>query len=352
MGSDAPMKIVIASAGRRAHYLEWFRDALRTQGLEGEVIAMEYRETSPGFGIADQAVRMPAYNSADYPPAIRSWFADERPDLFFCMNDYEIQTLSGALADELRESGALVTVLAPQKQALVLDKYRMALEFGKRGIPTPATYLGSDVDEIIEQAPPGARFVVKHRIGSGSSGLEFPDVDDLRDAVARSARSALGEDGRPADDGPAAVIVQEFLPGQECGVDGVFSLDGRSELLGVLARRVDKMRDGDPDVATTVSPEPFREVISQVGELLAPSGSINIDVREDAEGVYRVIDVNPRLGGGYPYCHRAGADMPAALIRSARGLPHDPTLLEYETGVTTVRREEFTVISRGADSSR
>ncbi|AGS35331.1 hypothetical protein B841_09290 [Corynebacterium maris DSM 45190] len=347
MGSATPMKIVIASAGRRAHYLEWFRDALNAQGIDGEVIAMEYRDTSPGFGLADQAVRMPAYNSAEYPEAIRSWFAEERPDLFFCMNDYEIQALSGSLADELRELGCLVTVLTPERQALVLDKYRMTMEFKKRGIPTPATWLGSDVDEVVETAPRGSRFVVKHRIGSGSSGLEFPELDGLREAVARSARSALGEDGRSAENNPAAVLVQEFLPGNEHGVDGVFSLDGSSELLGVLARRVDKMRDGDPDVATTASPEPFREVIAQVGEVLRPSGSINIDVREDVHGVARVIDVNPRLGGGYPYCHRAGADMPAALIRSARGLPHDPELLEYEPGVTTVRREEFTVISRG-----
>ena len=43
--------------------------------------------------------------------------------------------------------------------------------------------------------------------------------------------------------------------------------------------------------------------------------------------------------------------MPSALIRAARGLPHDPSLLEYEHGVTSSRREEFTVIRREEDTA-
>lgn len=346
MGNGTPMKIVIASAGRRAYYAEWFRDALRSQGIDGEVIALEYSATSPSFGVADRAVKMPAYNSAEYPETIRSWFAEHRPDVLFCMNDYEIQILSGGLAQELRDLGCLVPVLAPEKQAMVLDKYRMSTSLGELGVPTPATYVGSEVDAVVAAAAPDARYVVKHRFGAGSSGLEFPGRDGLREAVARSAESALGEDGFAAKNGADAVIIQDFLPGDEYGIDGVFSLDGSSELTGVLARRVDKLRDGDPDVATSAPAERFRDLVVKVGEVLQPSGPINLDVRADADGVYRVIDINPRLGGGYPFCHRAGADLPAALIRAVRGLPHDPELLSYQDGVTTVRREEFTAISR------
>lgn len=352
MVSQTPLKIIIASAGRRAHYLQWFREAFRSQGIPGEVIALEYRATSPGFGIADRAQQMPAYNSAEYGEELRRWFTAERPDLFLCMNDYEIQVLSGELADALRETGAIVTVLAPEKQAMVLDKYAMALGLAAAGIPTPTTHLGSEAEAVVETAPADGKFVVKHRFGAGSSGLEFPDVAGLRDAVERSARTALGADGRPTEDGAEAVIIQDFLPGDEYGVDGIFTLDGRSELVGVMARRVGQMRAGDPDVATSADPERFRELVSQVGALLEPTGPINLDVREDAEGVARVIDINPRMGGGYPYCHRAGADMPSVLIRMLRGLPHDPSLLDYEHGVTSVRHEEFTVIGRERESPR
>lgn len=345
MVNESPLKIVIASAGRRAHYLEWFQDALRSQGLAGEVIALEFRATSPGFGIADRAVQMPAYNSAEYGDVLRAWCESERPDLLLCMNDYELQVLSDGLADELRELGCAVGALGQEAQSIVLDKYRMAQELGERGIPTPVTWLGSEAAAVAASAAEGAEFVVKHRFGSGSSGLRFASAEDLEAAVDESAVSALGEDGRPVQDGPAGVIIQEHLPGPEYGVDGVFSVDGRSELLGLVARRKEKMNGGDTDIATSVSPEPFREAVVRLGDLLNPTASIDIDFRETADGVPVIIDINPRMGGGYPFSHSAGADLPAALIRSVAGLEPDPALLDYRLGVTTVTRMAFTVIS-------
>ena len=136
------------------------------------------------------------------------------------------------------------------------------------------------------------------------------------------------------------------MPGSEYGVDGVFSVDGRAELLGLLARRKERMRDGDTDLATTVSTDPFREAVRQLGEAFRPTGSIDVDFRETASGKPMVIDINPRMGGGYPFCHRAGADMPSALVRSLAGLPPIPELFDYALGVTTARREEFTVIAQ------
>lgn len=350
MTQQQPLKIVIASAGRRAHYIHWFQEALRSQGLPGEVISMEYRNTSPGFGIADRAVQMPAYNGPDYPVVLKSWVTEERPDLFLCMNDYEMQVLSNGLADELRELGCAVAALGAPAQALVLDKYRMSTELRDRGIATPDTYLGTDAADLAATTAPGAKFVVKHRFGSGSSGLEFTDAAGLIAAVEKSGATALDENGRRAEAGPAAVIVQDYLPGPEYGVDGVFSVDGGSELLGVLARLKERMNAGDTDIATSVPADPFQPVLAQLGQLLQPTASIDVDFREDSAGDPLVIDINPRMGGGYPFSHLAGADLPAALIRSVAGLSPDPSLLEYEAGVTTVTRMDFTVISRVAHS--
>lgn len=346
MTTNKYLKIVIASAGRRAHYIEWFKDALRAQNIAGEVIALDYRTTSPTVGLADRAFKTPAYNSPEYVTMIREWFTAEQPDLFLCMNDYELQTLSGGLADELRELGCAVAVLDAAAHAIVQDKHLTAQTLQEHGIPTPATYLGSEVATLVESAAADTKFVVKHRFGAGSTGVHIVTAAELSAAVAESAASALGRDGQPAQDGAASVIVQDYLPGSEYGVDGVFSVDGRSELLGVVARRKDQMRAGDTDLATTVAPAPFQDAISKIGSLLRPTGSIDVDFRETASGEPRVIDINPRMGGGYPFCHRAGADLPAALIRSAAVLEHEPWLLDYEIGVSTARREEFTVISR------
>lgn len=345
MADNQHLKIVIASAGRRAHYVKWFKEALQKQRIRGEVIALDYRATSPTVGLADRAYETPAYNSPEYVPMMRHLFAEERPDLLLVMNDYEAHVVSQGLADELREMGCVVAVLDKARYQIVLDKYATAQRLEEYGTPTPATRLGSQATQILETTTDKDKFVVKHRYGAGSTGVFVVKPHELVVAVEESAESALGPDGKPAVHADS-VIIQDYLPGPEYGVDGVFSVNGASEFLGLVARRKDHMRDGDTDIATTVDPEPFRAAIANIGRLFSPVGSIDVDFRETAEGAPQVIDINTRMGGGYPFTHRAGADMPSAIVRSAIGLEHLPELLDYEHNVTTARREEFTVIAR------
>lgn len=353
MSSSGPMRIIIASAGRRAHYLGWFRDALRAQGVPGEVVALEFRAGSASLGLADRGVLAPAYNDPEYPGFLADLAAREEPDLFLSLNDYELQVLADGAADPLRAAGCRVAVLDRAVQPLVLDKHAMALALEGAGVPTPRTWLGTEVEEALGEAGDGPekQYIVKHRYGSGSTGLLRAGASSLRAAVADSARTALGEGGRPADHDPGAVVFQPLLPGHEYGVDGVFPVGASTresatcEPLGVLARRKDRMRGGDTDVATTVDPAPFVDAMTRIGELLRPAGPVDVDLRATAEGELQVIDINPRLGGGYPFCHRAGADLPAALVLAAMGRGVPPALLTYRIGVTTARREEFTVIS-------
>jgi carbamoyl-phosphate synthase large subunit len=337
------LKIVIASAGHRAHYLDWFRTALRSQGLPGEVIALEYRESAPSFASADRGVVVPAYNAPVYRETIANWVSRESPDLLISLNDYELQVLSTGLADELRRTGCIVAALESGAQTIVLDKHLMASALTQRGLPSPATWLGSEVDSV-RAANPNGRFIVKHRFGSGSTGLCFASAADLGDAVSESAKFAKGGDGRASSNGLDAVVVQELLPGAEYGVDGVYSLDGEGSLLGVLARRKDRMRGGDTDVATTVAPGVFTASMAALGDLLKPVGPIDVDFRESADGTPLIIDVNPRFGGGYPFCHLAGADLPAHMVRSLAELDHDPSLLSCRIGIMSARREEFSIL--------
>ncbi len=133
--------------------------------------------------------------------------------------------------------------------------------------------------------------VVKRRYGNGSIGLWFTAAAELARGVVDSAEMALGEAGRPAADGPAAVEVQEELPGHEHGADDASSLDGSLQLLGVLAPCKEQMRGGDTVAATTVSPESYRESLRLIGKLLHPSGAINVDLRESVTWEPRAIDI-------------------------------------------------------------
>ena len=127
-------------------------------------------------------------------------------------------------------------------------------------------------------------------------------------------------------------MVQPRERGQEVGLDVVCALDG-SALAGVLARRKVALRGGETSVAETCDPRPYWEVAHQLQSLLSPRGLVDVDVMCDDEGRISVLDINPRFGGGYPFCHAAGADVPMYYVTAAMGATPPAGWGSYEIGV-------------------
>ncbi|MGA8478635.1 MAG: hypothetical protein WB696_11815 [Chthoniobacterales bacterium] len=59
-----------------------------------------------------------------------------------------------------------------------------------------------------------------------------------------------------------------------------------------------------------------------------------------------MIDINPRFGGGYPFSHIAGANLPAALIAWANGQQPDPAWFRVEANVAASRYDSLSVTKR------
>jgi hypothetical protein len=54
-----------------------------------------------------------------------------------------------------------------------------------------------------------------------------------------------------------------------------------------------------------------------------------------------VIDINPRFGGGYPFSHIAGANLPAALIAWGTSREPDPAWFRVEPNVAASRYDSL-----------
>ena len=57
-----------------------------------------------------------------------------------------------------------------------------------------------------------------------------------------------------------------------------------------------------------------------------------------------VLDLNPRFGGGYPFSHAAGANLPAALLAWASNAAPDPTWLEARPDVRVGKCDRLVVV--------
>ncbi|MGO2601186.1 ATP-grasp domain-containing protein [Brevibacterium antiquum] len=340
--------IVIGSAGRRLYLIDWFRAAFETLGLNGRIIVVENDPSSAAASYGDETRLLPRYSDPGYGDAILRLVDEVEPRLFLSANDYELMQLhvNTGIADSLRDRGVFVPGVSAAWQVGCADKLRMAQMLEGVDVPTPKTVMGSDLDSLLADAGESDEFVVKHRFGSRSSGLAVVARGEIDEAVANSAKSVPPRADRtdPRDD----VIVQPRMPGSEYGVDIVSSLLDPGPLTGVFARRKLRMRAGETDKAVTVDPGPFREASGKIARSAGLSGLIDVDMFLDDQGQASVIDINPRFGGGYPFVHLAGADVPLYYTGQIFGIPVDEGWNRYEPGIVSAKYQETRVTARGS----
>lgn len=341
------VRIVLGSAGRRLYLIEWFRDALELLGLEGEVIVAEADPNSPSYSAGDGAWHLPRYDSRHYSPTLGRLVRDYRPAIYISLNDYEIQRISDdpGLRTLFAENGVTFPGVSPSWQDACADKMALEAELSKLGIRTPTTVLGDDTEGIRELMAHSNVVVVKHRFGSASSGFSITNQAGVEMAIRNAANDAPTAGGQVS--ARKAVVVQEHIEGAEYGVDVVASLAKPGEFCASLARRKMRMRAGETDRATTVDSTPFEATARIIAKAASVKGLVDTDIIRTSAGENVVIDINPRFGGGYPFMHLAGANVPAVYLASVLGLPLSGDWTTYRIGVSSAKFEGVRVTDAG-----
>lgn len=309
------MRIVISSAGRRVYVVHWFQQALREAGIPGKVYVLDHDPVAATVAAADEHREMPAFTDEDYAEHLLTVVDELRPDLFISLNDYELTVLSQGLADEIRNRGVIVPVLDAAAHRKVADKLAMSRALQRAGVPTPETVPVSDAVGVYELVENSTAVIIKDRWGSGSSGLQRFTRQQAHEWLNTHGRAMIEEDPQRLDN----LILQPDLKGTEYGLDIITPVRGGT-IKGLLGRRKLSMRYGETSAAVTVSTAPFAKIAGALNSILGIQATVDVDVIVAEDGQPRVIDINPRFGGGYPFNHIAGADVPHFLIASTLGL--------------------------------
>jgi carbamoyl-phosphate synthase large subunit len=338
-GKGGAINTLLTSAGRRNYLVEYFQEALRGQG---KVFAADAKSSAPALQEADGIFLVPPIGHKHYLDALLEFCQQEEIALLIPLNDLELPHLAAARA-RFAEVGTTVVVSAPEVIGRCFDKWETYRFLRAEGVLTPQTYLSlQDAQEALAQGTLSFPLVLKPRWGSASIGIEFPqDEDELELSYAlsqrRLARTALSGIGDPDQ----ALLIQEFVVGDEYGLDIVNDLAG--SYVTTFVKQKLGMRAGETDSAVTVAHEPLRALGETLGRSLGHLGNLDCDVFLNEAGAW-VLELNPRFGGGYPFSHVAGANLPAALIAWARGEAPDPRWLRPEVGVISSKFSRLMLI--------
>ena len=333
------MNILITSAGRRSYLVRYFKEAV---GENGKVFVSNSIFT-PTLLAGDGYTLTPSIYDDGYISFLLEYCRKNEITALISLFDIDLPVLA-ANRSRFEEAGIRLLVSEESFVRVCNDKYQTSLFFARNGIPAPRTFVS--VSEVLDNLSSGSlRFplILKPRFGMGSIGIyraeNRAELECFHEKCSREiAATYLRYETAAAPDQP--VIFQEFIDGEEYGLDVINDLNGR--YVNTICKKKFAMRAGETDAAETVDFPELTEYGHQLALASRHIANLDCDVIVRDGAIY-FIEMNARFGGGYPFSHMAGVNLPKAIIAWLNGEDGNDCCLHEKTGVRTYK--EISLVS-------
>jgi carbamoyl-phosphate synthase large subunit len=322
------MNILFTCAGRRTYLLKYFKENMN----EGDqVVATDMQLSAPALQVADVKLQVPAVYDPKYVDITLQICKDQEIDALLSLNDLELPILAENKA-KFEAEGVKVIVSDPSVIDIAFDKYKTAQWVESLGLKSPKTYVRiEDAKHALETGELHFPLFMKPRWGSGSIGLaSIADMEELDIYYHLLMKQVKKTILATASVGDEYIMIQEKLTGNEFGLDVMNDLEGNNVAVSVKQKLA--MRAGETDKAVTVDLPEVREIGHKIGTALKHIGNLDVDVMQNENGEYCVLELNPRFGGGFPFSYEAGVNLPKAIIEWVKGNKVDASILQPEFG--------------------
>lgn len=309
------INILLTSAGKRSYLVDYFKQEL--QGL-GKVFVTNSTSAATSFQEADEAFVSPLIYDPQYIPFLLRLVEEHEIKIVIPLFDIDLPVLARH-KEEFLQRGARVIVSEESVTHICNDKWETYQYLCKMGLLSPQTFLSvEDVTTAVRQGELSYPVMVKPRWGMGSIGVYEADNEQelivLHKKVENKIHSTYLK--YEAAQSSQMVIIQEKICGQEYGLDIINDLEGQYRNTSIKLKY--NMQCGETDSAITVDHTGLSKLGEKIGTSLKHIGNLDVDVIETEKGDY-VIDMNARFGGGYPFSHLAGVNLPRAIILWCKG---------------------------------
>ncbi|MBI4989538.1 MAG: ATP-grasp domain-containing protein [Rhodocyclales bacterium] len=156
-----------------------------------------------------------------------------------------------------------------------------------------------------------------------------------RDEADIAFRAIAAEWGLP-------VLVQRRIAGEECNLAGVG--DGTGALLGeVMMKKRATTSRGKAWAGISIHDDALADTARRLVAALKWKGPIEIEVMRDSQGVYQLIEINPRFPAWIYLSQGVGRNLPALLLALAMG-EKPPPLAPPRPGLLFIRYAQETIV--------
>lgn len=311
------MNVMLTSAGRRSYMVNYFKNALEGKG---KVYVGNCSENAVSFLYADEAVVTPLIYEDRYIDFLLEYCESKNITVVIPLFDIDLYVLS-MNKDVFEARGIYVVVSDISVIEICNDKWETYCFLKKNGILSPKTYLTiEETVEAINKREIKFPLIIKPRWGMGSIGVYEPkNMEELKIlySIAKKEIKETYLKYESEQDYTKSILIQEKLVGKEYGADIINDLKGNYQ--NTIVKKKYLMRAGETDIAITIKNDLIENLGRKISKLLGHIANLDVDFIITNKNEAYVIDLNARFGGGYPFSHCAGVDLPKAIIMWLQG---------------------------------
>lgn len=317
------MNFLILAAGTRNKIVQYFKKTF--EGV-GKIVATDASELGPAIYDADKYYIVPSITEPEYVDVILDICKKEKISGVLSLIDPELSLLA-ANEKKFKEIGTTVIGSSYDLCEMALDKMQMYMWLEEHGYNCACSWMDKDefynaIEEGVVSYPV---FVKPYR---GSASISISKVYD------KETVDLLFEHEND-------LMIQEFLDGQEIGVDVYIDLIS-GEVVSIFTKKKIKMRAGETDKAVSFKDPVLFNLIEKFVLEAGFRGQIDIDVFK-VNGSYYISEVNPRFGGGYPHAFESGCNHMKLIMNNLKGAVNEKQIGAYEEGIYMMKYNEVKI---------
>ena len=333
------MNILLTSVGRRSYLVKYFKKAL---GGNGEVHVSNSSSITPAFVYADKSTVTPLIYENEYIPFLMDYCIKNKIKAIIPLFDVDLPVLS-ANKKAFEQIGVNVIVSDENVINICNDKWETYNFLFKDSFNVPKTYIALETAlEAIKNEEIQFPLIVKPRWGMGSIAVfeaeNQEELEILYKKVVSNIKSSYLKYESNKDLGKS-VLIQEKLYGQEYGLDVINDLN--YEYQNTIVKKKYAMRSGETDCAETINCPILKELGKTLSKKLHHIANLDVDVFMDDNTPY-ILEMNARFGGGYPFSHIAGINLPLAIVKWLQGEETKKSLLTEH--IEVLAHKDITIV--------
>lgn len=294
--------------------------SLRMGGFQGKIVATDSSYLSPGFFMCEVNEVIPEADNHSFIDRLNEIVEKYEVNLLLPTSGFDIYPYS-EFREQLIKRGAFPVVSDMDSLVTCKDKMltydRLKGKFDLPFTTTDPTEIGT------------FPIMAKPRYGKGSRDImRLDNSDDIRYITSKMKD----------------LIFQEFLPGTEYTIDVLSDLEKKA-LMAVPRIRI-QTKAGISTKGRIMRDRKIEEECKQIADFIGIRGPSCIQMKEDVNGIVKLVEINPRMGGGTIFTTLAGANFPMMLIDMVE---HKKIKLPDIKEITVIRYYEEIVIRAAAD---